>query len=79
MAKRKPTRTLHEMEMELGYQINSSIYPAEAKTRFYSDLSPIPDGIYDKTKREFEELKRRKHDLATTKEQILTASVFEVC
>ena len=55
MAKRKPTLTLVEMERKLGYEIDSLNYPDDGVKRFYSDLRPVPNSVYERTKREFEE------------------------
>jgi hypothetical protein len=60
MAKRKPTLTLMEMESKLGYKIDSLKYPDEGVKRFYSDLRPIPQSVYERTQREFEELQKQK-------------------
>ena len=73
MAKRKPTLTLVEMERELGYQINSLTHPTEAMRRFYSDLRPVPDCAYEKTKKELEERAKNKYrkDFERTSEKVL--------
>ncbi len=55
MAKRKPTPTLIEMERKLGYKVDDFNYGDERARRFYSDLRPVPNGLYERTKKEFEE------------------------
>ncbi len=60
MAKRRPTLTLVEMERELGYKINSLNYPDDGVQRFYSDLRPVPNSLYERTKKEFEEHENQK-------------------
>ena len=55
MAKRKPTPTLMEMERKLGYKVDDFNYEDERGRRFYSDLRPVPSGVYERTKKEFEE------------------------
>jgi hypothetical protein len=73
MAKRKPTFTLEEMEMTLGYKVDSSSYPNESVKRFYSDLRPVPNSAYERTKREFEEYEKQRYrkDYKTISEKIL--------
>jgi hypothetical protein len=61
MAKRRPTLALLEMENELGYKVDSSSQLTETVKRFYSDLKPVPDGTFEKTKREFEEYERMRY------------------
>ena len=55
MAKRVPIVSLVEMKRELGYTIDSLNHPVENVERFYSDLRPVSSGVYQRTKREFEE------------------------
>ena len=55
MAKRKPTLTLVEMERKPGYEIDSLNYPDDGVKRFYSDLRPVPNSVYERTKKGFEE------------------------
>ena len=52
MAKRKPT--LQELEGGLGYRVE----PAVDGHRIYSDLNPVPDGIYERTEMEYHEMRR---------------------
>lgn len=54
MAKAKPSLTLAEMESKLGYKVDSWTYPDESAKRFYSNLRPVPNSTYEKTKEEFE-------------------------
>ena len=61
MAKAKPSLTLVEMESRLGYKVDSLTYPDESLKRFYSDLRPVPNSIYEKTKVEFEEYKKEMY------------------
>ena len=61
MAKAKPSLTLVEMESRLGYKVDSLTYPDESLKRFYSDLRPVPNSIYEKTKVEFEEYEKEMY------------------
>ncbi len=61
MAKAKPSLTLVEMESRLGYKVDSLTYPDESSKRFYSDLRPIPNSTYEKTKVEFEEYEKEMY------------------
>ncbi|KAK1975310.1 hypothetical protein LZ30DRAFT_605947 [Colletotrichum cereale] len=54
MAKPKPLLSLPEIETILGYSVGL-FAPSDADMRFYSDLTPIPQGVYEETLREFEE------------------------
>lgn len=71
MAKRGPLISLAEMEKTLGYQVAESIDPNEATQRFYSDLSPVPQSVYKKTRKEVDEYLRNRHlrDAAPTLER----------
>ncbi len=73
MAKAKPLLTLIEMESQLGYKVDSLTYPDESSERFYSDLRPIPNSTYGKTREEFEEYKRKIYriDERTISEKVL--------
>lgn len=62
MAKAKPSPTLVEMESKLGYKVDLLTYPDESSKRFYSDLRPIPNSTYEKTREEFEEYKKKMYD-----------------
>ena len=61
MAKAKPSLTLVEMESRLGYKVDSLTYPDESSKRFYSDLRPVSNSIYEKIKVEFEEYEKRMY------------------
>ena len=61
MAKARPSPTLAEMESKLGYKIDPETYPGESSKRFYSDLRPIPNSTYGKTRKEFEEYEERTY------------------
>ena len=81
MAKRKPTLTLLEMESKLGYKVDSSTHPTETVKRFYSDLRPVPDGTYNKTKREFQEYESkryRKHNETISEGKVPRLAVAKV-
>ncbi|KAK1974384.1 hypothetical protein LZ30DRAFT_410346 [Colletotrichum cereale] len=54
MAKPKPLLSLPEIETILGYSVGS-FAPSDTDTCFYSDLTPIPQGVYGEALREFEE------------------------
>ena len=56
MAKRKPT--IQEMESALGYAIEHSVYVDNVGRRFYSDLTPISDRPYDRTEKEYVNMRR---------------------
>ncbi len=73
MAKAKPSLTLVEMESQLGYKVDSLTYPDESSERFYSDLRPIPNSTYGKTREEFEEYERKMYriDERTISEKVL--------
>jgi hypothetical protein len=43
-----------EMQTKLGYKVDD-YYGDERARRFYSDLRPVPNGVYERTKKEFEE------------------------
>lgn len=60
MSEHQPYPTLVDMERRLGYTLDSLGHPAEAVTRFYSDLRPVPDCAYKKTRRELDEHERKK-------------------
>jgi len=70
MAKRRPTPTLAEMEKKLGYRVDSLNYPEDGVQRFYSDLRPVLTSPYERTKKDFEELKNQK-EYEITSETIL--------
>lgn len=61
MAKAKPSLTLLEMEIILGYKVDSLTYPNRNSKRFYSDLRPIPESTYWKTRQDFEEYERQAY------------------
>ncbi len=73
MPKARPSLTLVEMEAKLGYRVDSLNYPHEHSKRFYSNLRPVPDSIYQRTREEFEEFENRRYskDYATIPEQFL--------
>ncbi|KAL8648634.1 MAG: hypothetical protein Q9210_004878 [Variospora velana] len=73
MAKSRPFPTLLEMERKLGYKVDSLNYPNKNTDCFYLDLRQIPESIYWKTVREFEEHERRTHckDKRTISERAL--------
>lgn len=80
MAKHRPTWTLAEMESEMGYQVESATSPSETVQRFYSDLRPVPDDIYERTKREFDEYKRLeslKHNETISSGSVPSLAVVE--
>lgn len=60
MSKYQLYPTLADMERRLGYTIDSLNYPSETVTRFYSDLRPVPDCAYKKTRRELDEHERKR-------------------
>ena len=60
MAKRQPKLTIEEMEEELGYKVDESIYPEEDFRRFFSDLSPIPESLLEKTQVEVKANSKQK-------------------
>ncbi|KAK2052807.1 hypothetical protein LY76DRAFT_582861 [Colletotrichum caudatum] len=62
MAKRKPTFSLQEMEDRLGYSVDPLVHSG-AVGCLYSDLRPVPQSIYEKTLREFEENQTARHHL----------------
>merc|ERR1711964_562891 len=70
MAKRRPTPTLAEMEKKLGYRVDSLNYPEDGVQRFYSDPRPVLTSPYERTKKDFEELKNQK-EYEITSETIL--------
>lgn len=74
MAKAKPSLTIAEMESKLGYKVDSLTYPEENAKRFYSNLRPVSNSIYEKTKEEFEvyEKKRYHKDYITIFEKVLS-------
>lgn len=81
MAKAKPSLTLVEMESRLGYKVDSLTYPDESSKRFYSDLRPIPNSIYEKTKVEFEEYEKemyRKDEKSISEKALLELNVVKV-
>lgn len=49
------------MESKLGYKVDSLTYPDESSKRFYSDLRPIPNSTYGKTREEFEEYEKKMY------------------
>ena len=73
MAKREPLVSLAEMEQTLGYKVAGSTYLNETTQRFYSDLSPVSQSAYKKTRKEVDEYlrNRRRHDLAPALERAL--------
>merc|ERR1711939_1302572 len=62
--------TLAEMEKKLGYRVDSLNYPEDGVQRFYSDLRPVLTSPYERTKKDFEELKNQK-EYEITSETIL--------
>ena len=58
IAKRKPTLTLLGIKKKLEYKINPLTYPNEAIKRFYSNLRPIPNSAYKRTKKEYKKFIR---------------------
>ncbi|KAL8905734.1 MAG: hypothetical protein Q9207_002448 [Kuettlingeria erythrocarpa] len=61
MAKARPSPTLLEMEMKLGYKVDSLTYPNKNMDCFYSDLRHVPESNYCKTLQEFDEYEMRTH------------------
>ncbi|KAK3994871.1 hypothetical protein QBC44DRAFT_35249 [Cladorrhinum sp. PSN332] len=61
MAKRRPIRTLAEMEEEMGFRLEASTNTGVAVERLYSNLRPVPNGLYERTEKEYEEFSKRKH------------------
>lgn len=60
MAKRQPTRTIVEMEAELGFGVNS-VTPLEAGDEgFYSDLSRVSNDALEFFKQEYAAMVRMK-------------------
>ncbi len=59
MAKHEPTLTLVGMETKLGYKISDSNYPDDCVQRFFCDLRPVLDSIYERTKKELEHERQR--------------------
>ncbi|PLB46082.1 hypothetical protein P170DRAFT_390553, partial [Aspergillus steynii IBT 23096] len=55
MAKRSPFVSLGQMEQSLGYELTSSPEFRHDVQRFYSDLTPVLESIYDQTRKELEE------------------------
>ncbi|KAM4067397.1 hypothetical protein HRG_001350 [Hirsutella rhossiliensis] len=53
MAKWKPT--VQQLESALGYGVEPA---ASSGHRVYSDLTPVPDGVYERTEREYREMRR---------------------
>lgn len=81
MAKAKPSLTLVEMESRLGYNVDSLTYPDESSKRFYSDLRPVPNSIYEKTKVEFEEYEKemyRKDEKSISEKALPELNVVKV-
>ncbi|KAF2010828.1 hypothetical protein BU24DRAFT_471882 [Aaosphaeria arxii CBS 175.79] len=54
MVKRKPTRTLPEMQKELGYDGSALRLNVEDFRRFYSDFRPVGKSAFDLIMREYE-------------------------
>lgn len=73
MAKAKWSPTLMEMESKLRYTVGSMNYPDESSKRFYSDLRPIHNSTYGRTRKEFEECEREKYrkDEKTISKEVL--------
>ena len=63
MAKRQPKLTIEEMEEELGYKVDESIYPEEDVRRFSSDLSPIPESLLERTQVEVKANSKQKKSI----------------
>lgn len=81
MAKAKPSLTLVEMESRLGYNVDFLTYPDESSKRFYSDLRPVPNSIYEKTKVEFEEYEKemyRKDEKSISEKALPELNVVKV-
>ncbi|KAL8721714.1 MAG: hypothetical protein Q9225_001664 [Loekoesia sp. 1 TL-2023] len=74
MAKAKPSLALLEMESRLGYKVSPSTYPDQHSKRFCSDLRPVTESTYCKTRREFEEYERQacRKDKKTAPERALS-------
>ncbi len=78
MAKAKPSLTLLEMESKLGYKVNSLTYPDESSKRFYSDLRPIPNSTYEKTRKEYEGNMYRQDERIDSEEVLPELNVVKV-
>jgi hypothetical protein len=61
MAKRRPRLTLEEMEKRLGYSVGLVNYYRHCTKRFYSDLTPVPDDIYERTEIELSEHAKQQY------------------
>lgn len=78
MAKAKPSLTL---KSNLGYKVDSSTYPEESSTRFYSDLRSIPSSTLEKSRAEFEEYEKeiyRKDKKIISREVLPDLNVVKV-
>lgn len=57
MAKLNLGPTLQEIVKETVYAVSSLIYPTEITNRLYFDLKPVPEDMYGRAEKEFEECK----------------------
>lgn len=74
MAKRRPIIPLDRTEEILGYKAAASLnYAYGDKQRFYSDLTAVPLGVYERTRNELDEYSRAKRhkNFATALESLL--------
>ena len=70
MAKVDPSLTLVNMETELGYKVSAPIGIGNEPVRFYSNLEPVPHDLFQRTRDEYEKLKKTP----TSKSNDLTPS-----
>ncbi|KAF3479940.1 uncharacterized protein GIQ15_06916 [Arthroderma uncinatum] len=60
MAKQRSVLTLDEMEKRLGYKVAVLDNPNEKRERFYSDLTPVPESVYEQTRKELDDYHKRE-------------------
>jgi hypothetical protein len=60
MAKQRPLASLPEMQKELRFLVELPNDEARKEERFYSDLSPVSNNLFDRTEKELQEHRRQK-------------------
>ncbi len=61
MVKAKSSLTIVKMKSKLGYKVDFLTYLEENAKRFYSNLRPVPNSTYEKTKEEFEVYEKKRY------------------
>ncbi|EEQ35494.1 hypothetical protein McanMca71_003090 [Microsporum canis] len=63
MAKQREALSLGTMERMLGYKVAVLDGPDERQQWFYSDLTPVPETVYERTRKELDDYQKRNEIL----------------